>query len=286
MHKKKPSIPMFLSRPPSMDGRYLDGCLAVLGDLSSAELAVRPGANLIGLIASVVASVQITGLARVDTRVGDMAGIPIVGVNTTQHTPILSDNVVNDDIARPAVPRTVAARPGKLAVVLDVVVFDADVDADAVDLDDLVVGGEGAAADGDGVFADVLEPDIGDGAGAKAVDALGLVGADDDVGDGGAVLEDEDGVFGAGLVLPLADDGCFPIALGWHLAGWSKVKRGLTISVVEEVLAVKGAADGDGLGGQAGARRRGDVARGGLGEGNAGASGGKNSSRLHCGVRE
>lgn len=38
------------------------------------------------------------------------------------------------------------------------------------------------------------------------MDALGLVGADDDVCDGGAVFEDEDCVGAAGFRLALADD--------------------------------------------------------------------------------
>ena len=61
--------------------------------------------------------------------------------------------------------------------------------------------------EGDGVLADVLEPDVLEGAGALAVDALGLAGADDDVAEGGAVLEDEHGVSLTGLGLVLADSG-------------------------------------------------------------------------------
>ena len=59
-----------------------------------------------------------------------------------------------------------------------------------------------------GVLADVLPPDIVDSAGALAVHALGLVGADDDVGERRAVLEDEDGVGLASLLLLLAHLGC------------------------------------------------------------------------------
>lgn len=43
--------------------------------------------------------------------------------------------------------------------------------------------------------------------GAQAVDALGLAGADDDVGEGGAVLEDEHGLVLTGLALVLTDGG-------------------------------------------------------------------------------
>lgn len=119
----------------------------------------------------------------------------------------------------------VAARAVDLAVVLGVEIDDVDVAA-AVVLDAAVayesvvrifgwlgdthggyvhlVGGlVGTAANdvggslaghGDGVLADVLEPGELDVAAALAVDALDLVGADDDVLDGGAVLEDEHGI--------------------------------------------------------------------------------------------
>lgn len=43
--------------------------------------------------------------------------------------------------------------------------------------------------------------------GAQAVDALSLAGANDDVGEGGAVLKDEHGLVLAGLALVLADGG-------------------------------------------------------------------------------
>ena len=42
-------------------------------------------------------------------------------------------------------------------------------------------GGAGASPDGDRILADVLEPDVADGAGTLAVDSLVLIGADHDV---------------------------------------------------------------------------------------------------------
>lgn len=42
---------------------------------------------------------------------------------------------------------------------------------------------------------------------AQTVDTLGLAGADDDVGEGGTVLEDKHGLVLAGLILVLADGG-------------------------------------------------------------------------------
>jgi hypothetical protein len=182
--------------------------------VGGAKLAVGPGADLLGLVAGVIALVAVAALAVILAGVGDGAGIAIVCVDAAEDTAVDSDDIVDDNVARPAVAVAVAAAAGELAVVLDVEVGDGD-GADAVDLDDLVVGSEGAAArdgqvavlgEGDGVLANVLPPDIGDGARALAVDALGLIGADDDVGDGGTVREDEDGVVAARFALALADD--------------------------------------------------------------------------------
>lgn len=113
-----------------------------------------------------------------------------------------------------AVVLAVAAGAVDLAVVLGVEVDDVDVTA-AVVLDDLVVGVEGTTADdlgvavaldGDGVLADVLEPDVLESARANAVDTLALVSADDDVPQGGTVLENKDGVGLAALRLATALD--------------------------------------------------------------------------------
>lgn len=73
-------------------------------------------------------------------------------------------------------------------------------------LDDLVRGVVGTTADdpgllaglvvldGDGILADVLEPNVLDGAVAVAVDTLGLVLANDGVLQGSAGTDHEDGV--------------------------------------------------------------------------------------------
>jgi hypothetical protein len=95
----------------------------------------------------------------------------------------------------------VTAAPVKLAEVVDGEARDLH-GAAAVVLQDLVLGAEGSAAgdgggvagllllDGEGVFADGGPPDVGQLAGAHAVHAFDLVGADDDVGEGGAGLGD------------------------------------------------------------------------------------------------
>lgn len=121
-----------------------------------------------------------------------------------------------------AVVLAVAAGAVDLAVVLGVEVDDVDVTA-AVVLYDLVVGVEGTAADdlgvavaldGDGVLADVLEPDVLESAGADTVDTLVLVGANDDVPQGSAILKDEDGVGLAALRLATALDAAVVLEKG------------------------------------------------------------------------
>lgn len=99
----------------------------------------------------------------------------------------------------------VSARAVKLAVILNVEVDDID-GAAAVVLDDLVASVVGATAydprlltglvvlDGNGILADVLEPDELEVARAVAVNTLGLVLADDHVSQGRARAEEEDGV--------------------------------------------------------------------------------------------
>jgi hypothetical protein len=93
----------------------------------------------------------------------------------------------------------VAAAPVKLAEVVDGEARDLH-GAAAVVLKNLVLSAESAAAgdgggvagflllDGEGVLADGRPPDVGQLAGAHAVHAFDLVGADDDVGERGAGL--------------------------------------------------------------------------------------------------
>jgi hypothetical protein len=134
-----------------------------------------------------------------------------VRVNPNQLASINSRHALHGNGAR-AVAAAVAARAVHLAVVFGVEVLDVD-RAAAVVLDHLVRGVEGAAAgdvgravalDADGVFADIFEPEVFERAGAQAVDALALVGADDDVAQGRAVFEDEDCVGFAAFALAAA----------------------------------------------------------------------------------
>lgn len=85
---------------------------------------------------------------------------------------------LTDEVSRSAVVVAVAAAPGYLAIVFGVEVLDFD-GAAAVELDDLVIGVEGATAvdvrgtallqKRDGVLTDVGPPDIVDRAGAVSL---------------------------------------------------------------------------------------------------------------------
>lgn len=70
----------------------------------------------------------------------------------------------------------------------------------------------GIVLHGDGILADILEPDELERAGAIAVDTLSLVLADDDVLEGGALAEEEDGVGVAALGLLVAGAGAAVVA--------------------------------------------------------------------------
>ena len=99
--------------------------------------------------------------------------VPDVGIDTDQLATVDGRHALHGDGAR-AVAAAVAARAVDFAVVLGVKVLDVD-RAAAVVLDHFVGGVEGAAADdvgravafdADGVFADVFEPEVFEGAGA------------------------------------------------------------------------------------------------------------------------
>ncbi|KAI6749367.1 hypothetical protein HG530_015206 [Fusarium avenaceum] len=85
---------------------------------------------------------------------------------------------------------------------VDSEVHNVDVTASVV-LDELVgslVGtasndvGSSTTLDSDGILADVLKPDELEVTGTKAVNALLLVGTNDDIAKGSTILEDEDSI--------------------------------------------------------------------------------------------
>ena len=187
----------------------------------------------LGLLAVVVA---LEGLADLlgagGAGVGDGGGVAVVGVDTSEELAAGGLDVLDGDGALGAVALAVTARPVELAEVLDGEAVDGHGGGTVV-LDDLVLGAAGSTAlddggsgalEGEGVLADGRPPDVCEmlagvlggyvmgrkrtleSAGALAVDTLDLVGTDDDVLEGGTVLELEDGVLVAALSLTSALD--------------------------------------------------------------------------------
>lgn len=104
---------------------------------------------------------------------------------------------------------TVTTSAVHLSNIDDLVVTDSDTTASVV-LNDLVICVLRSTTDDQniavaqsryGVLADVTEPDIADSAPALAVHTLKCIGTDDDVFKGCTILEEEDGVLGAGVAL-------------------------------------------------------------------------------------
>lgn len=115
-----------------------------------------------------------------------------------------SVDVVHDDVTSGHIVAVTAATV-ELSEVLDVEARDLKGTATVL-LEDLVLSLEGTTAgdlgglaiglllDGEGVLADSAPPDVGERAGSEAMHTLDLVGTDDHVGQGSAVLDLEDGV--------------------------------------------------------------------------------------------
>ncbi|KAJ8104452.1 hypothetical protein OPT61_g10749 [Boeremia exigua] len=164
----------------------------------------RADTSLCGLAATSAAVVHLALGLRIGADVLEGSSVLVVSVDAGELTAVLSSDTLNVNVAL-ALGRAVSAGAVQLAVVLDVEVNDVD-GAAAVVLDDLVGAVVRAAADDPGllagfvvldrecVFAHVLPPDVLESAVAGAVDTLGLVLADDDVAEGGALVEVENGV--------------------------------------------------------------------------------------------
>lgn len=122
----------------------------------NAVLTIRAGRDLLRLLAGVVAGVLVADLVLVLAAVGDGARVPVVCVDAAEHAAVAGEDVVHDDVPGAAVAAAVAAAADDLAVVLGVEVLDVE-RAEAVELEDLVVGLEGAAADDVGSAAGLLD---------------------------------------------------------------------------------------------------------------------------------
>src|SRR5258706_5840683 len=152
------------------------------------------------------------GGRAVDLDPGEPGRVAPVDVDPGDHLRRPGGDVVDHDVALERVG-AVAAGAVELAGVLHVEAGDVD-RAVAVVLEHLVAGGPGAAADdvagaaagaheGRGVLADVLPPDVLDGAGTEAVNAVAGRSADDAVLDRRAVGQLEDRVLALALAAGL-----------------------------------------------------------------------------------
>jgi hypothetical protein len=178
-------------------------------------------ANLLGLVTrggTLVLNADV--LDGRSTSTSDGGDVTLVGVDTSQDLSVVGLDVLDDNVAS-AHLLAVTARSVKLTEVNNGEAVDGD-GTETVVLDDLVFSTSGTTAldesvtvtlEGESILADLLPPDVLDGARALAVNTLDLVGANDGVLEGGTVLEDEDGVLVATLNLASALDAT---AVGLH----------------------------------------------------------------------
>jgi hypothetical protein len=201
--------------------------------LSVLASITRTLTDLLRLITRIITLVLHTDLADVGGAGAAVDGgrVTQVAVDTDQGLAGVRDHVL-DGHGASILLVAVAAGPVELAKVVDGEAVDVHLAARVV-LDDLVVGTLGTAADDvvraaaalerEGVcvalawstvncmrvmltLADGLPPDVLDGAGAEAVHALELVGTNDGVLQGTALLDQEDGVVLTALALSAAGD--------------------------------------------------------------------------------
>jgi len=235
--------------------------LAVAGGALGDGLGLRAGLGALELLAD--------GLDGSSAGAGDGSGTAEVGVDTGKDLSVVGLDVLDDDRAGDAV-LAVTAGAVELAEVHDGEAVNGD-RALSVVLDDLVVSGLGTSAldhgvsvtlEGKRILANVDPPDVLDGAGSLAVDALDLVLSDDSVLESSAVLDEEDSVLVTALDLASAAS---TTAVGLHA----------TIKGSADLL---GSLVGDGaLGG--GDREGGALGEGGeLGRSNGGRAGGGEAS--------
>lgn len=178
-------------------------------------------ANLLGLVAgggTLVLNADL--LDGRSTSTGDVGDVTLVGVDSGEDLSVVGLDVLDNDVAS-AHLLAVTARSVELSEVNDGESINGD-RSETIVLDDLVLStGSTTALDesvtvtleGESILADLLPPDVFDGARALTVDTLDLVSTDDGVLEGGAVLEDEDGVAVAALDLASALDAT---AVGLH----------------------------------------------------------------------
>jgi len=156
-----------------------------------------------GLISVVVTLVGITNrldAGKLEAARSDGGNIAIVRVDACNGTAGASDDVTDRD-GPLVLSATISARAVEFAEVLHTEVGDDNVST-AVVLDNLVIGvlcttaidraSSGFLLDCDCVFADVLEPNVGQSAGTQAVNTFSLVGTNHDVRELSTIFQEED----------------------------------------------------------------------------------------------
>lgn len=188
------------------------------------------GSNLLRLAVTLAAIIDNASSLGVSANISERGNIVVVLIDARHLAAAIGSDTVHDDGPR-ALAIAVATGAVDLAVVVGVEVDYVDRSA-AVVLDDLVVGTVGTASDDegfvaggifllfrvsvrgspvrqpekvltydrDGIFADILKPDVLESTGAHAMDTLHLVGANNDVLQGRAGLKNEDSIIGAWTV--------------------------------------------------------------------------------------
>jgi hypothetical protein len=91
-----------------------------------AELIIRPRADLLRLLARVVALILVAGLVLILTAIGDCASVAVVCVDAAEHAAVAGEDVVDDDVASAAVAAAVTAGSDDFAVVCCVEVLDVE----------------------------------------------------------------------------------------------------------------------------------------------------------------
>lgn len=172
----------------------------------------RTGAEQLGLLAGDGTLVLAADLLdRGSASASNGRFVTLVRVDASEELAVVGLDVLDDDVAG-AHLLAVTARSVKLSEVNDSEAVDGN-STKTVVLDNLVGGSSSTTSldesvavtlEGKGILADLLPPDVLDGARAHAVNTLNLIGANDDVLEGGSVLKDEDGILVAALLLTSA----------------------------------------------------------------------------------
>lgn len=255
-----------------------------LARLDGGVLASLAGtrANLLGLLAGngtlVLNADLLDGRSASSSDGGD---VTLVGVDASEDLSVEGLDVLDDNVAG-AHLLAVTARSVELTEVDNGEAINGD-RSETVVLDDLVLSAGSTTAldesvtvalEGESILADLLPPDVLDGARTLAVNTLDLVSPNDDVLEGSAVLKDEDSISVLALNLTSALD---TTAVGLH-ATVEGAGDGLGALVGDGAL---GGGDREGGASLEGAHGvGGDVALG-RGHGGGGEEAGEDDGELH-----